>query len=131
MVKHTQTNCLSMFDDFVGLALKKLVYLCRVRLTLFWNLYKSNNWKGNKNQIYSSRHKLLCLSGVEGGPFNILLDCMIFLSLFQDAVRMFPEFSVHIMLSFDLWSKFPLTYDLELAGTFYLWIFPKNISCTL
>ena len=45
MVKHTQTNCLSMFDDFVGLALKKLVYLCRVRLTLFWNLYKSNNFE--------------------------------------------------------------------------------------
>ena len=59
MVKHTQqpTNCLSVFDHFVGLALKGLnTYLYCVKKTqLLWKIYLQNVNTANKWKI-----KIVC-----------------------------------------------------------------------
>ena len=57
--------------------------------------------------------QLVPLPFLEGGLLVILIDCMIFLSLFLDVTRMYvnsfihhtAKLSAYRMLSFDLWSE--------------------------
>ena len=82
MVKHTQTNCLSVFDHFVSLALKEMKKLCSIidallYITVDIQVYISKFDKLSFNSLATSKPRTKCTYS-QYNVYNVCKPCMSF-----------------------------------------------------